>query len=203
MNPRDEKQSQFFDDCARRGILVEFSPEEDENVRQLLDKWAIRPGERVLEPGCGAGRLTRYLDIAVQPEGTVVACDLSEEMLSILRNRGLSPSSESHRVSVFDLPITSQSFDKVICFCVFPHFEDPLVALQFFHRVLKPGGDLWICHLEGSATLNAFHRGAGETVSRDRLTSGKAMERLVTDAGFEIAHFKDEATGYTLHAVCR
>jgi hypothetical protein len=53
----DRGIAEFFDRCAAKRMMDDFEPAEREMLRQFLDRWAIRPGMRVLEPGCGAGWL--------------------------------------------------------------------------------------------------------------------------------------------------
>src|SRR5690349_18636600 len=45
--------------------------------KQIVDAWAIQPGAKVLEIGCGQGDLTAVLAHAVGPQGHVTACDLA------------------------------------------------------------------------------------------------------------------------------
>jgi ubiquinone/menaquinone biosynthesis C-methylase UbiE len=47
--------------------------------------------------------------------------------------------------------------DCVICFRVFPHFDDIDAVLARFARWLRPGGRLHIVHWEGRAVLAAHH----------------------------------------------
>jgi arsenite methyltransferase len=51
----------------------------------VLELLAIRPGERVVDLGCGPGTLTLRLSAATGTGGQVVAVDLAEGMLRLLR----------------------------------------------------------------------------------------------------------------------
>lgn len=201
MDAIERDMGRFFDDCAEEGLMLGFTPEETEAVPDIVRLWNIRPGDRVLEPGCGAGRLTEVLARVVGPGGLVVACDLSEGMLSRAHLRNFPPHVEFRRCSVNHLIDGDSFFDKIICFQVFPHFIRPEKTLAEFHRVLKPGGDLWIAHLDRRAAVNARHRDASRMVNGHRIPGRAVMCRLFEGAGFAIVEIRDSVKGYRLHAV--
>lgn len=53
----------------------------------LLARAAPRPGERVLDIGCGGGTTSRALAAQVAPDGDVVSVDISETILRVARER--------------------------------------------------------------------------------------------------------------------
>jgi demethylmenaquinone methyltransferase/2-methoxy-6-polyprenyl-1,4-benzoquinol methylase len=203
MDEIERDMARFFDACVDEGLMLRFTPEETEAVLGMLRRWNIRPGDRLLEPGCGAGRLTELLARATGPEGRVVACDLSEGMLRHARLRNLPPHVEFRHCSVNNLPDGEAFFDKIICFQVFPHFTRPGETLAEFRRMLKPGGDLWIAHLDRRAAVNARHRDSSGMVNAHRIPGRAAMRRLLGNAGFTVVEISDSAAGYRIHAVNR
>jgi ubiquinone/menaquinone biosynthesis C-methylase UbiE len=54
----------------------------------LIAATGVRPGQRVLEVGCGTGYLARLLAQAVGPRGLVVGIDPSREMITDARRAG-------------------------------------------------------------------------------------------------------------------
>ncbi len=190
----------FFDRCAQKGLMADFQPEERMKLDNFLNRWAIRPGDRVLEPGCGTGRLTAELAKAVGVEGEVWACDLSGEMLRLARERDLPAQVRFEQVSVLEIPCPDNWFDHIVCLNVFPHFLQPDRVLSEFARVVKLGGQLWIQHFEGREQLNHFHREAAPEVSRHALPCVWTMERMLTQVGFRIETLEDCADHYTLGA---
>ena len=200
-SPEQDGIAAFFDSCAQRGLMAEFTPEERSKIPRLLARWSILPGMRILEPGCGSGRLTRILSEAVGPGGLVTALDMSEEMLRRATQRAALPNTTVRKGSVYEIPSDDGVFDRVICFCAFPHFTRKLEALREMARVLRPGGSLCISHLAGREALNRFHQDTQSVVSNHLLPDGHEMRGMVEAAGLRVEHLKDTAEEFCLHAV--
>jgi len=197
----EEEVSCYFDECAADGIFDTFSSEEKVKINMLLEQWDIQPGQRILEPGCGSGRLTELLAQAVGDGSEVFACDLSEEMIRIAKKRILPGNVTFHHGSVNEVPLDDGLFDKVICFQVFPHFLDPVRALAEIARLLKPGGDLWINHLKSRKVINNFHKNASGVVISHQIPPSEKMSRLLKDADFvKIWVEEDSPHGYSAYA---
>lgn len=199
----DHEISEFFDRCARQRLMYEFEPMEQQTLRQFFELWEITPGMRVLEPGCGAGRLTVMLADAVGPQGEVMACDLSSEMIRLAEERGLSA-----QVCTVCGPVTEMArpagwFDRIICLNVFPHFTDKQAVLREFRRLLKPQGALWINHFEGRESLNHFHHHAAPEVAEHALPCPCGMRHLLEEAGFDMLELVDRADAYWVKAIKR
>jgi ubiquinone/menaquinone biosynthesis C-methylase UbiE len=156
---------------------------------------------RILEPGCGSGRLTRILSEAVGPGGLVMALDMSEEMLRRAAQRATLPNTTVRKGSVYEIPSDDGFFDQVICFCAFPHFTRKREALREMARVLRPGGSLCISHLSGRERLNRFHQDTQSVVSGHVLPAGEEMGGMVEAAGLRVEHLKDTDEEFCLHAV--
>ena len=80
-----------FDAIARDTRWHSFTAVEQLILDDFTCRWAIKPGENVLEPGCGSGRLTAVLAELTWPGGSVVAFDASAEFISVASGRGLPP----------------------------------------------------------------------------------------------------------------
>ncbi|MGL5819994.1 MAG: class I SAM-dependent methyltransferase [Phycicoccus sp.] len=95
------------------------------------------PTPRVLDAGCGTGRMTRYLT----DRGCVtVGMDLSPGMLAMARRD--HPDLPVHLASVLDLPFGEMGFDGVLLWCSLIHLTDDTFprALAEAARVIRPGG---------------------------------------------------------------
>ena len=104
---------------------------------------APRPGERVLDIGCGCGLDTFVAAVLAGPAGRAVGVDLTPAMLERPR-RALSD--WSHTAPEFvegdaeDLPFADDSFDLVISNGVLNLVPDKDAAFAEIHRVLRPRG---------------------------------------------------------------
>ena len=112
-------------------------PWEWERRRALLLGEA-RPGERVLDLGCGAGRFVAALrDAGADPVGV----ELAEAALE--RARGNAPGADLRRLADDgSLPLEHASVDLVWCSEVLEHVADTAHLLLEVRRVLRPGGRL-------------------------------------------------------------
>ncbi len=200
MTENDARIASFFDHCADEGVMVDFTDDERAAVDAALSSWGISPGQRVCEPGCGAGRLTAYLAEAVGPAGEVLAIDLSAAMLERALARGLPGQVRLHLGSVESVEAPDGYFHHVVCFHAFPHFGDRVRAVAEIARVLAPGGQLAVCHLMSRQQVNAHHAEVGGVVGDHRIPDGTAMRRLLAWHELEVTSIRDGVSGYALLA---
>ncbi|MDI1483262.1 class I SAM-dependent methyltransferase [Polyangium sp. y55x31] len=112
--------------------------EECSTLLQWLDP---RPGERVLDIGCGDG----YYDARIAERGAhVVGVDIHEKRLAKAQRKHRSERTDYHYMDAEELGFSPSSFDKVISFCVIEHFRNEDRVLEHVHRVLRPGGRLFL-----------------------------------------------------------
>ena len=114
----------------------------------LIDLLAPRPGERILDLGCGEGALTAKLAAFA----AVVGIDASAEQIEAARARGI----EAHVMDAARLPFAGE-FDAVFSNAALHWMKDQDAVLDGLFRALKPGGRLVAeCGGEGNvATVRA------------------------------------------------
>jgi ubiquinone/menaquinone biosynthesis C-methylase UbiE len=107
----------------------------------------VKPGDRVLDFGCGPGFFTREFAKKVGDNGYVIAADLQEEMLAILRGKlgpeGLMPRVKTHRCQPDSLDLTPERDGQVdVAFAIFVVHEVPDREKLFreIAAMLVPGG---------------------------------------------------------------
>ncbi|MHB1552743.1 MAG: class I SAM-dependent methyltransferase [Acidimicrobiales bacterium] len=114
------------------------------------DRLGLRPGERVLDLGCGLGR---HAFEAARRGARVVALDAGEEEVSgvqatfvaMLATGELDPegcSAGAVRGDALRLPFEDGAFDRVIAAEVLEHIPQDTAAMAELARVLRPGGTM-------------------------------------------------------------
>jgi ubiquinone/menaquinone biosynthesis C-methylase UbiE len=110
---------------------------------RLVQLAGLRPGDRVLDLGCGRGAVLFAAHSAVGPDGYVAGVDLAPEM--VRRTAAQAAQAGLRNVSVRvddaeDLGFPDHSFEAVLSSLALIHTPDPAAALAQAHRVLTPGG---------------------------------------------------------------
>lgn len=188
------------------------SPEEatDRFTDLLAARLRVRPGERVLDAGCGVGRPA--LRVASATGAQVLGVTISQEQVTrareLAREAGQEESVRFEHGDVMRLPHPAGSFDAVLAFESIVHM-DRLTALREMTRVLRPGGRIVLTDTfalgDGpgnppSAPGTQATADAGEVASIGRL---EAYPELVKGAGLELVELTDvtEHTKYTFMRV--
>lgn len=156
---------------VRCGAMAEHAPEPDGNQwkGERVDRWirqseglerqlepvsdvlfataGLRPGERVLDVGCGTGPTTRRAAVAVGPDGAVTGLDVAAPMLeratSVDRARGSAP------ITWVEADATAWGppgalFDVVLSRFGVMFFDDPPAAFASLARATAPEGRLHV-----------------------------------------------------------
>ncbi len=145
----DEILRQEFNQWAAAGKGEEMEAHHISIAEQTIRMMDLKPGERVLDLGCGVGWATRIVArmVAEGPEGggQVVGLDVSDEMIG----RARSASKDFENIlyvwgSAQKVPWQENYFDKVLSIESFYYYSDQDVALNELFRVMAPRAKLYI-----------------------------------------------------------
>jgi ubiquinone/menaquinone biosynthesis C-methylase UbiE len=191
----------FFNEMASTWDQKFYTLQLQEHLeKNLVPRFHLRRGSRVLDVGGGTGGIIPFLLQAIGPQGEVHSIDFAEKMVEIARMKFAGEPRVSVQVaSGENLPFEDHFFDHVVCFGVFPHIEDRPRALQEINRALKASGTLVIAHALSSQEIRAHHKGASP-VSQDFLPEEKEMRKLLGENGFEVEGLIDEPKCYCCKA---
>lgn len=141
-----------FDENLSRQLESNYSRADFQRRRHLVqDALRARPGERVLDVGCGPGFYVAELAERVGGAGAVVGVDISPAMLAVAARRceGLA-NVALHEGPATALPVEDSSFDAALSVQALEFVEDVDAALAELHRVLRPGGRLVVWDVDWS-----------------------------------------------------
>lgn len=175
----------------------------------LLRAARLAPGQRVLDVATGTGIAAEAALGVVGSSGSVLATDMSPEMVAKARKR--LDRAQNAAVAVEDgqaLSLAGESFDAVLCSLGLMFFPDPARALAEFHRVLRPGGRAAVSVLTApdrsyNGRINVILAQhvpalAQATARTFALGDAERLKMLFVDAGFLAVQTGIEKHGFVL-----
>jgi SAM-dependent methyltransferase len=103
----------------------------------------LRPGETVVDLGCGGGLDVFLAADKVGPTGKAIGIDMTDEMLELSRRNAAGRTNvEFHKATIDNMPLPDASVDCVISNCVINLAPDKAAVFREIGRILKPGGRL-------------------------------------------------------------
>lgn len=196
----------LLESSARRydvGINILSLGQADKVKREIAEKY-ISASDRVLEIGCGTGTLAI---LCAQKGASVTAFDICSDMLDVARKK-IQKNNLADRIQVkqmgaieMDTAFDDETFDRIVGTLVFSELycDEQKQALRESCRILKHGGLIIIAD---ETKPNSLVKQVLHLLVRVPLaiityvltqTSTKAlsdMEGLLSDAGFEMIHWK-------------
>ncbi len=116
--------------------------------RVTLDLVQLKPGDKILEIGCGTGTLTLGAKARVGASGEAIGLDIAPEMVEAASRKATRKGVDAtfQVGSIAKIPYPDSYFDAVMCSFMIFHMPDDVRREGFaeIRRVLKPGGHLSI-----------------------------------------------------------
>jgi arsenite methyltransferase len=170
---------------------------------------SLRPGETVVDLGCGGGLDVFLASAKVGPTGRAIGIDMTPEMIDRARRNaekgkdGIPYTNvEFHLATIDKLPLADKSVDCVISNCVINLAPDKQAVFREVERVLRPGGRLAISDI-------ALKRSLPSEISNDLLAYVGCIagalpiedyRRGLIDAGFEPVEIIDTRNDLSIYA---
>jgi len=170
---------------------------------------SLRPGEVVVDLGCGGGLDILLASAKVGSTGKAIGIDMTPEMIELAKRNAAKPINgrvptnvEYHLATIDKLPLSNASVDCIISNCVINLAPDKLAVFQEMHRVLKPGGRLAISDI-------ALKKPLPEEISQDLMAyvgciAGAILvedyKRGLMEAGFHAIQILDAGKDLNAYA---
>jgi len=180
-----KSQKDFFNRVAKDwDKICKHDMNKVEFILNLID---ISAGNNVLDVGTGTGVLIPSLYQKVTNSGHIKAIDVSEKMIEIAQQKNKYENIIFKCGDVLETNEDQNSYDHVICYSMFPHFqsrrEEAIVKLS---QKLKVGGKLTICHSQSREAINNLHKKADDTVKEDNLPKMEIIRGYFLEAGLKV-----------------
>jgi cyclopropane fatty-acyl-phospholipid synthase-like methyltransferase len=188
---RARRNAKYFIHTEASQSDAEFRESGEQDVERILSGVELPRDARVLEIGCGIGRLLEPMSRRVE---RVEGVDISQEMITRTQEhlRGIPNVGVHHTRGDLSM-FADETFDFAYCILVFQHITERRAIERYFRevaRVLKPGGRF------------RFHIPVGKSESAARSTGGTWFGVLLTEreireelarAGYKDILFHDRA----------
>jgi len=165
----------------------------------------LKPGETVVDLGCGGGLDVFLAARAVGPAGKAVGIDMTVDMIALARENaaktGLA-NTEFHLAEIERMPLETDSVDCIISNCVLNLCPDKPAAFREMLRVLRPGGRLAVSDIALKQALpselkDSLHAYVGCISGALPL---EAYETGLRDAGFRDVQIVDAGADLNAYA---
>jgi SAM-dependent methyltransferase len=156
--------------------------------RAAVAEAGLRRGGVVIDVGCGTGRALPPLRDAVGPGGTVIALDVTPEMLDAARPACLVARAARVLADARALPFADNAADALFAAGLVNHLPDTEAGLRELARVTRQGGLLVLFHPSGRAALAARR---GHALSPDEPLAQGPLRRFTAAAGWELTAYDD------------
>jgi ubiquinone/menaquinone biosynthesis C-methylase UbiE len=152
----------------------------------IIDLLGLQPGMKVLDAGCGPGRLAIPAAKAIGSQGELTALDIQAGMLARVQEKARTAGLSNIRLMQVELgkgELEMAYYDRAMLVTVLGEIPEQEAALQEIYQALKPGGILSVT----------------EVIFDPHFQSRKSVQRVAGRVGFREAGFFGKRLAYTMH----
>jgi len=152
----------------------------------IIDLLNLQPGMKVLDAGCGPGRLAIPAAKAIGSQGELTALDLQSGMLARTQEKASAAEISNIRFVQAGLgegKLEKAYYDRAMLITVLGEIPEQEAALQEIYQALKPGGILSVT----------------EVIFDPHFQSREAVQRVAGKVGFREVGFFGKRLAYTMH----
>lgn len=152
----------------------------------IIGLLGLQPGMKVLDAGCGPGRLAIPAAQAIGLQGELTALDLQAEMLARVQEKARTAGLSNIRLMQSGLgegKFEKAYYDRVLLVTVLGEIPEQAAAVKEIYEALKPGGILSVT----------------EVIFDPHFQSRQSVMRVAGKAGFREAGFFGKRLAYTMH----
>jgi SAM-dependent methyltransferase len=182
---------EFF--AARAATWEEKFPDDGPVFAAAIAELGPAHGQIVLDAGSGTGRALPLLRRAVGPAGSVIAVDLTPEMLRVAADKGRGAHAMLLLADALRLPLKTAIVDATLAAGLLSHLPNPEDALAELARVTRPGGRLAMFHPVGRAALAARR---GHDLRADDIRAEANLRPVLDRTGWSLTGYDDGSDRY-------
>jgi ubiquinone/menaquinone biosynthesis C-methylase UbiE len=169
------------------GWLVELDNPifRDNRAKVIISHLDIQPGMKILDFGCGPGRLTIPIARIIGPSSNVTAFDIQEAMLERVRTKAANEhlgNIETVRGDAGIIKLGTNQYDRALLVTVLGEVPDKKSLLKEIFNSLKPGGILCVT----------------ETIADPHFQTRKTVQSLASEAGLVAINFFGSRVSFSM-----
>ena len=177
----------------------EINARQVKRIREIFSEKLSFIESPFLDLGSGTGVLVPVLK-EYDNNKDIFELDIAYKMLHKAKEKYKSEHLHYLLADAHKLPLSENYFNTVLCFQVYPHFNNKYEVTREIYGTLKNGGRLIVLHLMGHKELNELHRRAGREVAEDRIFSAQRLAEVIASAGFNIQYTEEKEDIYLIIA---